>query len=79
VEPLTAREDAFAERVAQEATARMIAAVTNPEFAERAIDTYSASIQRAVGRAVIKTGLWILGAALLFIGWKIGLFERLLK
>lgn len=76
---LSDKEEALVARVAEATTMRIVAHITDPDFAERAIDTYSASIQRAVGRAVIKTGLWILGAAALWIGWKIGLLEKLLK
>jgi hypothetical protein len=76
---LTDRDELFADRVAQEVTLKLLDAVSHPDFAEKTIDTYSASIQRAVGRAVIKSGLWIIGAGIVFIGWKTGFFEKLLK
>lgn len=75
---LTDKEEAFAARVAEVATAKLIEQVTDPDFAEKAIDTYSSFIQKAVGKAVIKTGLWILLALVAWAGWKLGIFQKML-
>lgn len=74
-----AMADYIAEQSAQATMARLISAATNPDVAERVIDTWGGHVQRLVGRAVLRFLMYILLLALLFASFKLGVPDKIVE
>ena len=71
------RERALAEHVAQAVMARILQAVQSDEVAERVISTWGGNIDRVIGRALRRLGLYLVIALIGIGSMKLGLLDKL--
>lgn len=74
---MSEREKAQAEYIGQVVMSRLLDAAADKDLAGRVIDTWSGELQRIVGRAVIRTVLWVCGVVLFIAALKLGLVDRI--
>lgn len=76
---MTQRDRDLAELFAQHTVSRLLEAAQNDEVIDRVADKWAGSLQRTVGRTVIRMVFYIAGVALLIGSIKAGLIDRLLE
>lgn len=74
---LTDHERAMAEEISAVTLAKFLSAATNPDVAEKVIDTWGGRLKQLVGGAVLRMLLYLL-IGVVFIGsFKLGITDKL--
>jgi hypothetical protein len=71
------RDQALAERVAQQVMNRLLDAVQSDEVAERVISTWGGNMDRIIGRALRRLGFYVLIGLIAIGSLKLGLLDKL--
>ena len=75
---MSERDRQFAEAVAQAVMARFLAAVQSDEVAERVMGTWGGNLDRIIGRALRRLGVYLVIGLIAIGSFKLGLTDKII-